>query len=254
MRALFIEHDHVSIGGPIWRAFEKHGYQIERFQVVPESDYYQPNVPANFPILNQYDVVIAMGAPWGVHEDERIGNWLLPELEKLQAAHNAGVPILGICFGGQLMARALGGSVAPAKEAEIGWCEIESADKSLISSGPWFEYHFDSWQNPKGATAIATTAKANQAFVMGRTLAVQFHPEIDPDVLDSWLTVKRDEEYLKSIGVDIQTLRAQTKREQLASDKRAFDLVDSFLRRVATAEVIKVDNQISATFKLQPVK
>jgi hypothetical protein len=89
---------------------------------------------------------------------------------------------------------------------------------------------------------------------MGRTLAVQFHPEIDPDVLDSWLTVKRDEEYLKSIGVDIQTLRAQTKREQLASDKRAFDLVDSFLRRVATAEVIKVDNQISATFKLQPVK
>jgi GMP synthase-like glutamine amidotransferase len=211
MRALFIEHDHVSIGGPIWRAFEKHGYQIERFQVVPESDYYQPNVPANFPIL-------------------------------------------GICFGGQLMARALGGSVAPAKEAEIGWFEIESADKSLISSGPWFEYHFDSWQNPKGATAIATTAKANQAFVMGRTLAVQFHPEIDPDVLDSWLTVKRDEEYLKSIGVDIQTLRAQTKREQLASDKRAFDLVDSFLRRVATAEVIKVDNQISATFKLQPVK
>ena len=85
-------------------------------------------------------------------------------------------------------------------------------------------------------------------------MAAQYGLEIDPDVLDSWLTVKRDEEYLKSIGVDIQTLRAQTKREQLASDKRAFDLVDSFLRRVATAEVIKVDNQISATFKLQPVK
>ena len=53
MRALFIEHDHVSIGGPIWRAFEKHGYQIERFQIVPQDDYYQPNVVANFPDLTQ---------------------------------------------------------------------------------------------------------------------------------------------------------------------------------------------------------
>jgi GMP synthase-like glutamine amidotransferase len=152
------------------------------------------------------------------------------------------------------MARALGGSVEPAKEAEIGWCEVESDDKSLIPTGPWFEYHFDSWQNPKGATPIASTEKANQAFVMGRTLAMQFHPEIDPQVLDSWLTVKRDEDYLKSIGIDIQTLRDQTKREHLASDKRAFDLVDSFLRRIATAEVIKVDNKISATTKLHPVK
>ena len=39
MRALFIEHDHVSLGGPIWRAFEKHGYEIERFLVISESDY-----------------------------------------------------------------------------------------------------------------------------------------------------------------------------------------------------------------------
>ena len=96
MRALFIEHDHVSIGGPIWRAFEKHGYQIERFQIVPQDDYYQPNVVANFPDLTQYDVIVPMGAPWGVHEDERIGNWLLPELQKLQDAHNAGIPIFGI--------------------------------------------------------------------------------------------------------------------------------------------------------------
>ena len=39
MRALFIEHDHVSLGGPIWRAFEKHGYEIERFLIVPEGKY-----------------------------------------------------------------------------------------------------------------------------------------------------------------------------------------------------------------------
>ena len=49
MRALFIEHDHVSKGGPIWGAFEKHGYDIERFLVVPEKDYAAPNIGAAFP-------------------------------------------------------------------------------------------------------------------------------------------------------------------------------------------------------------
>ena len=139
MRALFIEHDHVSKGGPIWRAFEKHGYEIERFLVVPESDYAAPNIEATFPNFSDFDVVVPMGAPYGAYEDERIGKWLLPELAKLKVAHNDGIPIFGICFGGQLMARALGGSVARSPKAELGWYEIESDDKTLIPTGPWFE-------------------------------------------------------------------------------------------------------------------
>ncbi|CAB4544030.1 unannotated protein [freshwater metagenome] len=182
-----------------------------------------------------------MGAPWGVHEDERIGNWLLPELQKLQDAHNAGIPIFGICFGGQLMARALGGTVQPAKEAEIGWCEVESDDKSLIPTGPWFEYHWDRWTLPKGALEIARTEISSQAFIMGRTLGLQFHPEIDPEVLDEWLAMDGGCAEVEGEGVVVDQLRAQTKEEKIASDKRAFDLVDTFLRRVATAEIKKVD-------------
>ncbi|MFY8212699.1 MAG: hypothetical protein ACOVLB_08550, partial [Candidatus Nanopelagicus sp.] len=60
-------------------------------------------------------------------------------------------------------------------------------DKTLIPTGPWFEYHWDRWSVPKGGTEIARTQIASQAFVMGRTLGVQFHPEIDPDVLEEWL-------------------------------------------------------------------
>jgi len=136
MRALFIEHDHISLGGPIWRSLEKHGYEIERFLIVPEENYDSPNVTTTFPNFNEYDLLVPMGAPYGVYEDDRIGNWLLPELEKLKAAHNAGIPILGICFGGQLMARALGGSVAKAPKAEVGWFEI--AGKSSICNGKNF--------------------------------------------------------------------------------------------------------------------
>ena len=241
MRALFIEHDHISLGGPIWRSLEKHGYEIERFLIVPKENYDSPNVTTTFPNFNEYDLLVPMGAPYGAYEDDRIGNWLLPELERLKAAHNAGIPILGICFGGQLMARALGGSVAKAPKAEVGWFEIESNDKTLISSGPWFEYHWDRWQLPKGATEIARSQIASQAFVMGRTLGVQFHPEIDPTVLEEWLGMDGGCAEVESVGVDVDQLRKETKEIQPASDKRAFELVDTFLRRVATAEVVRVD-------------
>ena len=240
MRALFIEHDHISLGGPIWRSLEKHGYEIERFLIVPESNYDNPNIEVTFPNFNEYDLLVPMGAPYGAYEDDRIGNWLLPELEKLKQAHNDGIPILGICFGGQLMARALGGSVARAPKAEVGWIEIESDDKSLIPTGPWFEYHWDRWQTPKGATEIAKTEIANQAFVMGRTLALQFHPEIDLEVLDAWLAMEGGCAEVESAGVNVEQLRQETQQMQPAAEKRAFELVDAFLRRVANSQVMPV--------------
>jgi GMP synthase-like glutamine amidotransferase len=241
MRALFIEHDHVSLGGPIWRAFEKHGYEIERFSVVPEDKFATPNVTVDFPNFSEFDLIVPMGAPWGAYEDQRIGNWLLPELEKLTKAHNDGIPILGICFGGQLMARALGGSVERSPKAELGWYEIETDDKTLIPTGPWFEYHWDRWTVPKGGIEIARSEIASQAFVMGRTLGVQFHPEIDPTVLEEWLGMKGGCAEVESVGVNVDQLRRETKEIQAASDKRAFELVDTFLRRVATSSVVVVE-------------
>ena len=241
MRALFIEHDHISLGGPIWRSLEKHGYEIERFLIVPEANYDSPNITTTFPNFNEYDLLVPMGAPYGAYEDDRIGNWLLPELAKLKQAHNDGIPILGICFGGQLMARALGGSVARAPKAEVGWIEIESDDKTLIPTGPWFAYHWDSWMTPKGATEIAKTDVANQAFVMGRTLALQFHPEVDPEVLEAWLSRQSGCVEITGEGVDLDQLRKETLEQEIGSNKRAAELVDSFLRRVATAQIKDVD-------------
>ena len=240
MRALFIEHDHISLGGPIWRSLEKHGYEIERFLIVPESNYDSPNITTTFPNFNEYDLLVPMGAPYGAYEDDRIGNWLLPELEKLKQAHNDGIPILGICFGGQLMARALGGSVARAPKAEVGWIEIESDDKTLIPTGPWFAYHWDRWMTPKGATEIAKTDIANQAFVMGRTLALQFHPEVDPEVLEAWLSRESGCVEITGEGIDLDQLRKETLEQEIGSNKRAAELVDAFLRRVATASLLQV--------------
>ena len=112
MRALFIQHDHASPAGPIAERFEQRGYTIDYFQVVPEDRYESPNVTVEFPDFSQYDVIVPMGASWGVWDEATIGNWLVPELAAVRAAHERGQAIMGICFGGQLMARALGLKVA----------------------------------------------------------------------------------------------------------------------------------------------
>ncbi len=236
-RVLFIEHDHVSEAGPIWEQFSKRGFEITRFHIVDEANFNKPNVNVVWPDLLSFDVVVVMGAPWGAWEDERIGNWLLPELALMKAVHNAGVPILGICFGGQLMARALGGSVGRSTKAEVGWYMIDTDDDSLIPKGPWFQYHWDRWVNPPNAVEIARTDLAPQAFVMGRTLGLQFHPEIDPYVLDLWLEMEGGCAEVEGEGLVIEELRKETRAQEPESNKRACDLVDQFLDRIAGAPV-----------------
>jgi GMP synthase-like glutamine amidotransferase len=236
-RVLFIEHDHASEAGPISQRFTELGFEITRFLIVDEANYLTPNVTVTWPDLLQFDVLVVLGAPWGAWEDERIGNWLTPEREKVLEAHNAGIPILGICFGGQLMARVLGGSVARAPEAELGWYEIKSDDTSLIETGPWFQYHWDRWQLPKGAVEIARTEIASQAFTFGRTLGLQFHPEIDAHVLDLWLAMEGGCVEVESEGVVVNELRAQTKAIEPETNKRGYELVDRFLSRIATSDI-----------------
>ena len=93
---------------------------------------------------------------------------------------------------------------------------------------------------PKGATEIAKTDTANQAFVMGRTLALQFHPEVDPEVLEAWLSRESGCVEITGEGVDLDQLRKETLEQEIGSNKRAAELVDAFLRRVATASLLQV--------------
>jgi GMP synthase-like glutamine amidotransferase len=80
-----------------------------------------------------------------------------------------------------------------------------------------------------------------QAFTLGRTLALQFHPEINIEVLDEWLAMDGGCAEVESEGVDVEALRAQTKALQPITDQNAFDLVNTFLDRIATAEVVPVN-------------
>lgn len=237
MRVLFIQHDHVSPYGPVGERFIELGHEVSTLRVVPEEQFKTPNVHVDFPSVGDYDVVVPMGAPWGAWDDENIGNWLLPEIEYLKQCHNAGTSVLGLCFGGQLMARALGGSVGRAPSHEIGFSYIYSDDESLVPNGPWFQWHYDRFVVPPLATEIARNSRASQAFVQGRTLGVQFHPELTSSMLTGWIeegglaALERD-------GQDPDILIEHARREDPASRKRAAALVDAFLERVVPAAVV----------------
>lgn len=234
MRVLFLQHDHLSPPGPVGDGFADRGYDIAELLVVGEEYYYEPNQPFAFPDPTDYDVLVPMGSPWGAWEDDRIGNWLLPELQWLRDADSAGVPVLGLCFGGQILARAHGGSVQRAPDCEIGWTSIWTDEPDLVESGPWFEFHYDRWSLPPGAREIARTPRASQAFVLRRNLALQFHPEVTAEALASWFETDGRTLIAKD-GQDPDLLLAFTKAEENRAADRARRLVNNFLDQVVAA-------------------
>src|SRR5262245_50600371 len=125
MRVLFVQHDHVSPVGAVGEAFAGRGYDVEEFGVVPAARLTSPDVDADFPDPTRYDAIVPMGAPWSVYDHGAIGSWLAAELAMLRRADEHGVPVLGICFGGQALAAALGGRVERAPAPELGWTVVQ---------------------------------------------------------------------------------------------------------------------------------
>ena len=230
---LFLQHDHVSPPGPLATRFVERGFDISLFQIVPEDQWSTPNVDVELPDFTSYDVVVPLGSPWSVY-DPTIGIWFDREVRALKEADQAGVPVLGVCFGAQALAIAHGGSVTRAQDHEIGWFEVQSSAPQVIAPGWWFQYHFDEIAPPLESAILATSPRALQAFSLRRNLAVQFHPEATSELLELWLDPQGAEE-VRQAGVSIDELRSTTKVHVKANQHRAFALVDAFLDSVATA-------------------
>jgi GMP synthase-like glutamine amidotransferase len=239
MRVLFVQQDHVSSPGHVGEGFARRGFDIDTLQVVPADRFGVPNVEVAFPDPLSYDVLVPLGAPWSVYDEGTIGSWVGDELNFLRSAHDAGVPVLGICFGGQALATALGGAVELNTEPELGWMTIDTDEPELVEAGPWFQFHQDRWRLPPGAREIARTGLAPQAFVLGRSLGVQFHPELSPAILQAWVD-SGDRDYLLAHDVDPDELMAHTRADDDQARERAILLVERFLDRVATAEFCRV--------------
>ncbi|NNN29840.1 C26 family cysteine hydrolase domain-containing family [Streptomyces sp. S3(2020)] len=232
MRALVVRHEHVTEPGEVGARLAGRGYDLTVLTVVPESRYHAPDVPFDFPDAGDWDLIVSLGAPWSVYDEDSIGSWIGGELALLRKAHHLGVPVLGICFGAQALTTALGGSVEASPRPEIGWVEVETDDPSLVGRGPWFQWHYDRCLLPPGAVEVARNPVCAQAFRVGRSLGVQFHPEITTGTVRGWLDNGGAEQCVQH-GVDPEELLARSRALEPAARADARRLVDGFLDRVA---------------------
>lgn len=230
-KVLFLYNEHLATEALLGEAFTDQGFDIDVFEVVPAARVDDPAVDVTFPDAAGYDVIVPLGARWPVYDDALRQTWVGEETQLVRDAADAGVALLGVCFGGQLLAQAFGGSVERSTDPEIGWYDVTSEQPDLIPGGPWFQWHFDRWTLPPGATEIARTANASQAFVLGRALALQFHPEVDAELLELWLATDRDGE-VASVGRTHDELRSRTTELADSAASRVRDLVRGFVTHV----------------------
>ncbi|MEM9135588.1 MAG: aminotransferase [Actinomycetota bacterium] len=181
------------------------------------------------PAPEAFDLVVTLGSRWNVHDKAPIAGWIDDELAYLAAADRAGVAVLGVCFGAQCLAAALGGSVAEAPRSQIGWHPLVAHSGPL--DGPWFEWHGDALTAPPGAEVLAEDEVGIQGFRLRRNLG-QFHPEVGVDHLRWWLD-HGGAAALRADGIDPGALLAETERREPDAFARCDRLVDWFLDDVA---------------------
>jgi len=133
-----------------------------------------------------------MGGPMSVNDDLA---WIPPALRLIRSAVDAGVPVLGHCLGGQLIAKALGGAVTRNSVKEIGWGRVDVLPNDSarewfgagLQSFTSFHWHGETFSIPHGAVRLAASPWCeNQAFAIGPHLAMQCHVEMTPDLIRAW--------------------------------------------------------------------
>ena len=158
--------------------------------------YHKVNIleqPLSKKDLNAVSGLIFMGGPYSVNDNHK---WIEDEKDLIRTAIQKDIPMMGVCFGAQLISKVLGAEVKPATKMEAGWHTIK-ADASMLNNSQVlnledsfevFEWHEDTFAIPDGAIPIFKgSSTENQGYVYGKILAMQFHLEMTEQMVTEWL-------------------------------------------------------------------
>ena len=225
MRVLSIVHEPTSTGGGglFEDLVERRGDRLERVSIAHDAS------PLDSP--GGYDAIMVFGG--AMHPDQDAEHpWLADEAAFIREALDREVPLLGVCLGAQLIARAVGASVGPAARAEVGWYTVElngaGREDPVLGVLPprvdAFQWHYYGFELPTGAELLAENEAAHQAYRLGeRTWGVQFHPEVTRHMLDFWFVEGAAE------LSDPATIRAETDAYLGAWNEHGRRLAGAFL-------------------------
>ncbi len=152
--------------------------RIDKGEAVPDS-------------VEAYSGIVLMGGPMSVNDDLP---WIPPLLNLIRESVDKDVPLLGHCLGGQLISKALGGTITKNPVKEIGWGEVSVLDNQLAKE--WFgdlpgfnsfHWHGETFTLPAGAThLLASPYCENQAYAFGKHIGFQCHIEMMPEMVRMW--------------------------------------------------------------------
>jgi GMP synthase-like glutamine amidotransferase len=209
VRVLSIVHQADAAAGVFADAVAERGHTLDAWVI--------PNEPEPLEPVGEYGAVLVFGGAMHVDQEDRHG-WLRDERLLLQRLVADEVPLMGVCLGGQLVAKALHGHVRRMPSPEIGWPVVEltpEAGSDPVFAGlperfPAFQWHLYSFELPEGATPLARNERCLQAFRVGPAAwAIQFHAEVTHESILYWAHAYSPDE---DGAVDVEALTAETEQ------------------------------------------
>jgi GMP synthase (glutamine-hydrolysing) len=196
-RILVLRHSPTVPAGHLAEVLRSSGIPVERADLFDGDPV---------PRETDWSGIVSLGGLMGAYEQDRYP-WLSDEKRLLAAAADAGVPVLGICLGCQMLADALGGRAYRAEAPEVGMLEV-----GLTGAGrrdpvvghmdaPVPVWHGDTWDLPPGAELLASTTSHPHAFRLGSALGIQSHPEATPYIVARWIAGHEGDD-LERAGTD----------------------------------------------------
>lgn len=233
-KVLICQHVGYEILGTLNPLFKSEGFRLRYINF--------GRFPQEQPRMRGYNGLVLLGGPMNVDQIEHHPH-LLHEIEMIREAIDLKLPVLGICLGSQLIARALGAQVRANAKKEIGWHEIRLSQGGMQDPllGNFqqresiFHWHGDTFDIPEGAVHLASSEScSNQAFRYGdKVYGLQFHLEVDEALIDRWLHVPRYQEELRQLA-------AETSPDKILQETRVHVERSKQLSRCTFGEFIKL--------------